>query len=154
MAEGIAHPRSRDIACRGGEFTITVRPWTMGQRAEWRPRVEELLSRLSGLAAVSDGKEIVALLLECEDLAARIAEVSVARYPEGKGFGDLELADCWAVCQAVWELNFQLENGPVGKLIGLIRPRFMAGAAGAARPDQPARANGADSPDEIPNQTA
>lgn len=118
----VAHRRARLIQCAGGDFTVTVRPWTMAKRADWRPRVVALVQRVMAFTKPegAESRSFVEWLLECEAEAALVAEASISSYSDGKSFGDLELADVWTVCQAIFELNFP-QDGPVGKVTGLLR---------------------------------
>lgn len=115
------HPPSVDLVLMlttGEEKFVTLRPWSMGQRGELRPRIEALLAKLGatqGGAAALDAGSLAAIYLDAEEELAQLARASL---PEDFPWDDLAWEELPVIVQALWRLNIAREDG--GGLLGKV----------------------------------
>lgn len=113
----VAHPPTREVVLSDGT-RFTLRPWTMAQRHDLRPKLAALLETMSQLdgglsGAASLGMGQIFLLVEDE-----IAELCLASSPPDiqERWETLYLEDLPVIAQAIWELNVMRSDG--GGLLG------------------------------------
>jgi hypothetical protein len=125
---GVAHPPTKRVELSTGK-TLTLRPWTMAQRAELRPRIAVLLEELAKLeggdqplaAGGAIGQRLASLFMVLEEEVCEIVRESIPL--EG---GDGLSAEEWdaiswgddipALAMAIWDLNLARSGGVMGKL--------------------------------------
>ena len=115
----IAHPPSRVVELSNGG-KVTLRTWTMAQRAELRPRISELLMSLAklegGLEGIAAG-DLADLFVNAEDEITSIVRESITleQLPR-EDWGKMAWEDIPVLAQAVWELNVARPDGALGKV--------------------------------------
>lgn len=126
QAESIAHPPKIEVAVCGGRHKVIVRPWTMAQRHELRPRLIALLERVEKFPEEGPPSRwtLPKFFAHAEEELIDLAQYS-AELPDGLVWGDLWWEDGASIVQAAWELNFV--RVPSGGLVGKV-----ASAIGAA----------------------
>ncbi len=122
---GVAHPPTQKVELSTGK-TLTLRPWTMAQRAELRPRIAVLLEELAKLeggealtaGGTPIGQRLASLFMVLEDEVTEIVRESIpiadltADEWDAISWGD----DVPALAMAIWELNLARPGGVMGKL--------------------------------------
>ncbi len=122
---GVAHQPTQKVELSTGK-TLTLRPWTMAQRAELRPRIGlllEELAKLEGGEALTAGgspigQRLASLFMVLEDEVTEIVRESIpiadltADEWDAISWGD----DVPALAMAIWELNLARPGGIMGKL--------------------------------------
>lgn len=122
MAEtSLAHPASRLVPVCGGAHEVRVRPWTMAQRAELKPRLSALLSRVQELEGDLTTLNLATLFNHAEEEIYHIVRASVV-LPEGLTWDELDWEDLPSLAQAVWEISVvRMDGGGLaGKLVGVL----------------------------------
>jgi hypothetical protein len=150
----VAHPPTLTIDLSDGS-KVTLKPWTMAQRAQIRPALSQLLGHLSllegGLAAIGQ-QGLIELFLTAEEQVVDLCRATVANQINDEQWDELAWEDLPVIAQAIWELNVVRPDG--GGLLGKMAAglgRVTAGAmAAGARQQKPS--NGADS--NPPNLTS
>ena len=121
----VAHPGHIIVPLCGGEQSGIVRPWSMAQRRDLRPRILALLDKVGSLESTgTTNASLASLFLEGEDELASIARASLT-LPDDLAWDDLAWADLPTIIQAVWDANFAAENGLMGKLTSLLASAFQ-----------------------------
>jgi hypothetical protein len=121
---GVAHPPTQRVELSTGK-KLTLRPWTMAQRAELRPRIGALLEQLSKLEggdAFSTsgplGQHLATLFMSLEGEVTEIVRESIplsdltSEEWDAISWGD----DVPTLAMGIWELNFGRPGGVLGKL--------------------------------------
>jgi hypothetical protein len=122
---GVAHPPTQKVELSTGK-KLTLRPWTMAQRAELRPRIGKLLEELAKLeggeqgfsAEAPLGQRLAGLFMALEDEVTEIVRESIpltalsAEEWDAISWGD----DVPTLAMAIWELNLARPGGVMGKL--------------------------------------
>ena len=115
----IASPPTREVSLSGGP-KVRIRPWTMAQRDDLRPKVVALLEQVSELqggftSALS--LNLVMLFIKVEDEVCDIVRHSIPLDELSETqWGVMEWADLPNLAQAVWELNVARSDGLMGKV--------------------------------------
>jgi len=119
----LAHPRSVEVPVLGGERHVTVRKWKMRDRANLRPRLANLFSKISSMEGQALNLGLAEVFMHAEDECAAIAEASTSM-PEGLEWDDLDWEDLAAIVQTVWTVNVITPDGGgmVGKVGSLLGP--------------------------------
>ncbi len=121
----VAHPPTQHVDLSTGK-KLTLRPWTMAQRAELRPRIGVLLEELSKLEGGEQsftegtplGQRLASLFLVLEAEVCEIVRESIplsalsAEEWDALSWGD----DIPTLALAIWELNLGRPGGVMGKL--------------------------------------
>lgn len=110
MKPGTVHPLARRVEVMGGTATVAVRPWTMAQRAELKPRLLALAERFLELQENPEQVDLVKLFDHAEDELVEVVRASV-EMPEGLTWGELYLEDLPNLVQAVWETSVVRPDG-------------------------------------------
>ena len=125
-----AHPGFTEVPLCGGSVTGKVRPWTMRQRAEIKPKLGAIFEKLESATGGGnpDSLNIPQLILQFEDELVPICQISL-ELPEDTDWDDLHWEDLAVITQAVWETNIVTEagGGLGGKLLGLLKPLIAVG---------------------------
>jgi hypothetical protein len=126
---GVAHPPVIEVPLGGAlEGTvITIRPWTMGLRAQLRPKVAAVLRELAALRSAGAQLEdqLITLFLEAEEVATQVVRATIPTDDLSADQWDRMLwEDMPALAQAIWDLNIQREDGGGvgGKIIAVMGP--------------------------------
>ena len=111
--------------CRG-EHEIGVRPWTMSQRSELKPRLLELIAKMSS-SDMSDGLSLATLFLTAEEEVTAIIKLS-STLPEGLTWDEMYFEDIPILAQAVWDMCIIGEgaSGLAGKLLGVVADQMTS----------------------------
>lgn len=143
---GTVHPLAREVEVGGGAHRVTVRPWTMAQRAELRPRLADLLGKLLELEADPRGVDLRELFLFAEDELAAIVQRTV-QLPDGLRWDDLLWEDLPNMAQAVWEICVvRPDGGGVGGKIGGALAGALSSVARRQTPPPQSEGSSKDSP--------
>ena len=147
----IAHPPTQEVELKSLGKTIALRPWTMGQRAELRPKIAILLAKLGDLQGGTERIETMQMadaFVTMEDEVSKIVRASI---PEKVLSEDEWIEMAWEelpiLAQAVWQLNVARSDG--GGLLGKLGAGLGAAMANAlelaSRDQVGAKSNGAQS---------
>lgn len=113
------HPPTKEVPLSGGP-TVRVRPWTMAQRADLRPKVASLLeaiSKLEGGFQAGLSLNLVTMFVHVEDEVCDIVRSSIPKDElNDEAWNAMEWADLPNLAQAVWELNVARSDGMLGKI--------------------------------------
>lgn len=120
VEKSVAHPPCVRVEVMCGAHKVTVRPWTMAQRSELRPRVADLVARVMELRVNPMALDLAKLFVTAENEVAEIVRASV-EMPEGLTWDELLWEDLPSLAQAVWEIAVVREDGGglAGKLMGV-----------------------------------
>jgi hypothetical protein len=116
----IAHPPTLSVTLSGGQ-KVTLRPWTMAQRAELRPRILDLLGQLSKVERGVDdlgGISLVDVFVDAEEAVTEIVRASISLDAlSEEAWGEMGWTDDLPLlAQGIWDLNLAGPGGVLGKL--------------------------------------
>lgn len=116
-----AHRPGRRVPVMGGAANVIVRPWTMKQRAELKPLLAAVVSRIAPSDATSPSFSLPSLMLAAEDELCEIARAT-AEMPTGVSWDDLHWEDLPTIIQAIWETSIVTiaGGGLAGKVMSLL----------------------------------
>lgn len=134
----LAQPGHTVVRLAGGTVKGIVRPWTMAQRAELKPRVIGLLDRLGTLDGKGLELNLATVFSEAEEELIEIARLSV-ELPDGVAFDQLLWEDLPIIVQAVWETSVARADGTglLGKAAGLLGNALGTALTKAASDQKP-----------------
>jgi hypothetical protein len=115
-----AHPEVKRVPVQGGEYQITVKPWTMSQRRELRPLLADLIAKVLTLQDNDkpSGAELTDIFLLAEDEIAQIVRATIGKELPCD-WDDLWWEDLAVLAQAVWETS--IDRGDGGGLAGKLK---------------------------------
>lgn len=154
-----AHRVGRRIDIMSRSNVAVVRPWTMKQRAELKPLLAAVFSRLQSPEASDSQLSIASIMLHAEDELVAIARATV-ELPPDVSWDDLLWEDLPAIIQAIWETSVvtPLGGGIAGKTIGLLAGfmrTIMTATEVQVEAAKQAKANGVDrAPKTSPHLTS
>lgn len=121
VQKSVAHPPSTRVEVLCGSQQVTIRPWTMAQRAELRPRVADVLDRIMQTQANPQAMNLAHLFVVAENEIAEIVRATV-EMPEGLTWDQLLWEDLPTLAQAIWETSIVREDGGglAGKVMGVV----------------------------------
>lgn len=129
-----AHPEIRTVTLMGGK-RVKLRPWTMAQRRELKPRVLAILEKLMGLEASGQkllAKTLVELFTHAEDEIVDIVRDCIPRSElSGEEWdGIYWTSDVPELALGLWALNFPPES-MLGKAMAGLTTRWGASLSAA-----------------------
>lgn len=115
----IAHPPVREVELISLGKTVALRPWTMAQRSELRPKIATLIAALAkmkgGFSAVN--LDLADLFVDMEDDVAKIVRASIPeKQLSAEEWDEMGWEELPVLAQVVWELNVARADG--GGLLG------------------------------------
>lgn len=133
----IVHPAVRRVPVVGGRATVEVRPWTMAQRAELKPRIAALLAKVLELGGETPKKvDLAELFTLAETEVAEVVRASITM-PDELTWDELSWEDLPVLAQAVWETSIARPDG--GGLGGKAYRALALALAPRARSTSPSR---------------
>lgn len=125
---GDLYPGAKVVPVRGGKHALRITPWTMAQRRELRPTLEQMIREAPDSAV---GTELLRwFMAEGQDHLETIVKGSITDWTcHGDGcaaheltWDELLVEDLFILSQAVWETTFLREDGGgiVGKAVGAV----------------------------------
>lgn len=121
VEQSVAHPPVARIEVMCGAHTVSIRPWTMAQRAELRPRVADIIDRIMQLQMTPATVDLAQLFVHAENEIAEIVRASI-ELPDGLTWDQLLWEDLPSLAQAVWEIAIVRADGGglAGKVMGVV----------------------------------
>lgn len=137
MSGTTVHPLVREVPVQAGACKAKIRPWTMAQRAELRPRVAAMLSKVLEFEKNPLGVDLADLFGYAEDELAEICRATV-QLPEGVVWDDLLWEDLPILVQAVWDVCVVRGDGGglAGKMGGALAGALQSVARLSKTPPQ------------------
>lgn len=122
----VVHPATREVPVAGGQFKVTISPWTMAQRAHLKPKIIKLLARANVVQTDPSAFKFSDLFADFEDELCEIAQAT-AKFPPGKTWDNLLWEDLPILVQAIWEVCVvRGDAGIAGKVAGALGKALSA----------------------------